>query len=69
MKVKLVFDWRKIGEADSIYSTELGIALSSGDLHSGTVFDAELILDKETEMDIRLAFQTGAYPVFSVVME
>ena len=41
MKAKLVFhDWLRRGQ--SIYSTLEGISLSSGDLHSGTVFKCEI---------------------------
>lgn len=49
MKIKLSFvDWKKIGESNSIYNTELGVELSSGDLHSGSVFEAEVeFQDKE----------------------
>lgn len=71
MRVKIVFDdWRQVGKADSIYQTELGGDLSSGDLHSGTTFDAELTVDAATEREIKRAWvYAGAYPVFSVMME
>jgi hypothetical protein len=71
MKVELVFhDWRKEGEADSIYNTELGVVLSVGDLHSGTVFHADLTLTPEIEREITRAWEEHkAYPVFWVVPE
>lgn len=71
MKVKLVFDdWRQIGKPDSIYNTELGLALSSGDLHSGTTFDAKVIIDENVMQEIREAMnEHGAYPVFRFVVE
>lgn len=74
MKVKLVFDdWRQNGNSDSIYDTELGVHLSSGDLHSGTLFDAnlkfdELKFDEELENQILLYWKKyQAYPVFRVM--
>lgn len=70
MKIKLVLqDWRQEGEVDSIYESELGIELASGDLHSGTIFEAELIVNDDfVEQDIQKAFDKyKAYPVFSII--
>ena len=69
MKCKLIFnDWRKIGEAESIYNTELGIELSLGDLHSGSTFEADVILTDEIESDLKEAIKNNkAYAVFSVL--
>jgi len=69
MKCELVFeDWRQYGKPDSIYSTELGVELSLGDLHSGTTFDAEVHLPPEVEIEIEKAMREhAAYPVFRVL--
>ena len=70
MRVKLAFDdWRQIEKDESIYSEELGINLSTGDLHSGTIFDCEIKFDDpEIEEEIKKAMREhGAYPVFSVM--
>jgi len=71
MKIKLVFDdWRKVGVAESVYNTELGIDLSLNDLHSGTTFDAELNISEDVEKDILKAWKDHkAYPVFSVLCD
>ena len=70
MKVELVFDdWRQVGEVESIYSTEIGLVLSAGDFHSGTVFCGELKLDPAAEQEIEAAFKDyGAYPVFRLMV-
>jgi hypothetical protein len=71
MKVELVFDdWRQVGLPDSIYGTELGVRLSMGDLHSGTVFGATLVFDDErVAAELMEAFGLhGAYAVFSVTL-
>lgn len=70
MKFKLSFvDWKKIGESKSIYNTELGVKLSSGDLHGGSVFEAEVeFQDKEILQQIEKYFRIHrAYPVFSLI--
>ena len=72
MKIKLSFvDWKKIGESKSIYNTDLGVKLSSGDLHSGSVFEAEIeFKDKEILQQIEKYFRIHrAYPVFSLIPE
>ena len=67
MKIELVFDdWRVRKSWRSIYSTERGVELSSGDLHSGSTFRAEIELDAENEADLREAIANGAVPVFWV---
>ena len=67
MKCRLAFeDWQKNGE--SIYQTPLGIELSLGDLHSGTLFDAEIIIDLDIEREIMGAFaKYNAIPVFRIL--
>lgn len=71
MKVKLIFeDWRQVGQGESIYNTKLGVNLSANDLHSGTVFEAELILEEEISQEIITAWQQHrAYPVFRVIIK
>jgi len=73
MKVTLVFsDWRQIGIGPSIYNTELGFALSLGDLHSGTTFHGELTLpdNLDIEAEIQEAMKRDrAYPVFDIIAE
>jgi hypothetical protein len=72
MKVKLALvDWKKIGESNSIYNTPLGVELSSGDLHSGSVFEAEIsFVDNDTLKQIEKNFKIHrAYPVFSLIPE
>ena len=71
MDCKIVLeDWRQHGNPNSVYSTPLGLELTSGDLHSGTTFHASLELPKETQADIqRAAMEHGAYPVFAVILE
>jgi len=69
MKCRLVLDdWRLEGKADSIYSTELGLELSMGDLHSGTTWEGEIKVTPEIEEEIREAMKEHkAYPVFRVL--
>ncbi len=69
MKIKLAFEtWQdKVGF--DIYNTERGIELSSGDFHSGTVFEAEIKIDSATESELREALASGARPVFVVYKE
>lgn len=72
MKIKLALvDWKKMGEVNSIYNTQLGVELSSGDLHSGTVFEAEVsFVDNDILKQIEKNFKIhGAYPVFSLIPE
>lgn len=72
MKIKLVFDdWRQLGKDASVYNTDLGVKLSSGDLHGGTVFDAEVnFQDKEIEKEINIYWEKyKAYPVFRLILE
>ena len=69
MKCKIIFeDWKQIGKAESIYDTELGLSLSSGDFHSGTTLDAEITIEKHLEEEIIEAMEKHkAYPVFSII--
>jgi len=66
MKIKLVFyDWNLNGK--SVYNTEEGIELSSGDFHSGTTFRGEINLDSDQEEEIRKAILLGYQPCFLVL--
>lgn len=71
MKCRLVFDdWRRIGEAESVYATPLGIELSVGDLHSGTTFEAEVVLPQDIEEEIKASWNRhGAYPALCLMPE
>ena len=65
MNIKLIFDdWKK--DFVSIYNTEKGFELSSGDFHSGTTFDATIILNEENERQLRDALANGYRPTFWV---
>jgi len=69
MKIKLVFDdWRN-KDHQSIYNTEEGVDLSTGDLHSGSSFKAEITLDEECSEDMKRALEAGYVPVFWVVKD
>ena len=57
-------DWQNNGK--SIYNTEEGIALSLGDFHSGSVFEAEIKLDDYQAAELANAIQDGYQPVFTV---
>jgi hypothetical protein len=66
MKVKLVFaDWQD-SKFHSIYSTEKGIELSSGDFHSGTCFDATITLEKDQHNELESALEKGFIPFFYI---
>lgn len=71
LKCFLIFDdWRQIGQAKSIYSTKLGVKLSEGDLHSGSVCGATVTLDSAIEAEITEAMKNHqAYPVFRLEIE
>ena len=65
MKIKLVFDdWRTCGK--SVYNTEEGVELSSGDFHSGTTFEGEIVLDAEQEEELKKRLGDRYQPVFWV---
>jgi hypothetical protein len=70
MKIRLVFDdWRKWDleklRVESVYGTQRGLELSTGDLHSGSTFEAEIELDAEEVERVRGAFAENIHPVFS----
>ena len=71
MECDLIFDdWRQFGNSESIYNTDLGVDLSMGALHSGTVFAAEVSLPDcpEIAAEIERAMQQHqAYPVFRLI--
>ena len=71
LKCFLIFDdWRQLGKSESIYSTELGVKLSKGDLHSGSVCGATVIMDSDIEAEIIEAMKKHqAYPVFRLKIE
>ena len=71
MRLALVFDdWRSLLDYGSIYATELGLRLSSGDLHSGTTWHVEANLPEDLAAELRAAYvEHGAYAVFRVVPE
>lgn len=64
MKISLVFmDW-KDDKGKSFYSTELGITLSSANLHSGSTFQASIELDEDDRLTLETAILLGLKPVF-----
>ena len=66
MKIKLTFDdWKNQGK--SIYNTEKGIELSSGDFHSGTTFNGTIELDQEQYEELKQALKDGYNPTFWVM--
>ena len=69
MKAYLVFaDWRIKG--CSIYQTVLGVALSTGALHSGTTWEVEIDLPEAIAEELRRAYEDhGASAVFRVIPE
>jgi hypothetical protein len=68
MKIKLVFDdWRSRKTWESVYQSHG--ELSEGLLHSGTTFDGEIQLDKETEQEMKTAIAKGFIPVFWVALD
>lgn len=69
MKVKFVFgDWLKNGK--SVYNTEEGITLSSGDFHSGTILQGTMELDDNiNQSELEDALKRGYQPVFIVYGE
>jgi hypothetical protein len=61
-------DWRQEGVATSIYGTELGLSLSTGDMHSGTTFEAKVELPPAVLADVLEAWREHrAYPVFRLI--
>jgi hypothetical protein len=67
MDIKLIFhDW--INEkGESIYVSEEGVRLSSGDLHSGTTFSGYIRGIHPSEL--KDAAQKGYFPLFQVVLD
>ena len=65
MKIKLVFDdWRDKNHK-SIYGTEKGVGLSTGDFHSGTTFNATIEVNGPEEL--KESLRRGFIPVFYVI--
>jgi len=68
MECELVFhDWIKGGK--SIYQTEEGVGLSTGDFHSGSTFPGEIELDEEQTQELKDAIDKGYSPVFYIVQK
>ena len=66
MIIKLVFtDWQD-SDFHSIYNTEKGIELSSGDFHSGSTFDTTITLDEEQHKELKSALNKGFIPFFYI---
>lgn len=67
MAVKLVFgDW--LGKDHrSVYSTEEGVRLSTGQFHSGTTFEGTVRLDPDDRMELEEALASGYTPVFHLI--
>jgi hypothetical protein len=67
MKIKLIFDdWRFQGK--SIYNTEVGLDLSSGDFHSGSTFKGEIELEPDQFDEFKTALEKGYQPAFWVMI-
>ena len=67
MGVRLVFaDW--LGrDHRSVYSTEAGVGLSTGQFHSGTTFDGAVRLDPDDRAELEAAMASGYVPVFHLI--
>lgn len=66
MKIELVFDDWRDAKYKSIYRTTEGVELSLSDFHSGTTFEAEIVLDEESEQILRQALANKFHPVFYI---
>ncbi|MFH1226820.1 MAG: hypothetical protein V1701_02815 [Planctomycetota bacterium] len=70
MKINMSFeDWKPHNSGFTIYPTKEGVRLSSGDFHSGTVFEAEIKLDAENETFLRESLKQGYNPIFRIYKE
>jgi len=68
MRVRLVFcDWQTADGESSVYSTQAGVELSLGNLHSGTVFEASAAFTICDDADLRKAWRLGIVPVFALL--
>ena len=65
MRIKLVVDGWRDKNNHSVYTTEQGVTLSSGDFHSGTTFEATIETDDAEWLREQLA--AGYVPVFYAV--
>ena len=69
MKIKLIFeDWRSRRTGFTIYQTEMGVELGMGPFHSGTTFDAEIILDAAEAAELEIDMRHGYDPIFKVAL-
>ena len=67
LQIKMSFeDWMPHNSGKSIYSTEKGVELSMGDFHSGTVFEATIELDVDSEKELKEAIKQGFNPIFRI---
>jgi hypothetical protein len=67
MKVQLVFyDWMDIKNNLSMYHTQIGLELTMGDFHGGTVFEAEIDFE-DYQGEIAKAKEVGIVPVFYLI--
>ena len=66
-RIHLIFDdWKDIPNNKSVYSTELGVNLSMGQLHSGTIFEGLIQLEEDQVADIEEGMKHNIKPVFYV---
>lgn len=64
MKISLIFyDWIEKETGESVYCTERGVELSLGDLHSGTMFSAEIELENY-QGEFEKGVKSGLVPLF-----
>lgn len=69
MLIKAVHKYWVDKAGKSLEGTEKGVELEMGDFHSGTVFNGELYLDTDNEMDLKQALRDGYHPVFEIAEE
>lgn len=69
MLIKVAHKYWVDKDGKSLEGTEKGVELSMGDFHAGTVFNGELYLDSDNEMDLKQALRDGYHPVFEIAEE
>lgn len=68
VRAKLIFhDWLRDGR--SVYQSEEGVRLSSGQFHSGSTFDGEIVLEAEYAEELLEDFERGYRPAFWLMKE
>ena len=61
--IRMTFDdLRRKGK--SMYSTEEGVQMTMGDIHSGSTFSGTITLDEENMDQLNKMFEAGLQPVF-----